>query len=292
MYMNKYINLFNHFYYYLSFKDYDVMNFIDIRELLSRIRFLANNLKYNSRKHFYLTTLCLVVILVLVFTAVFIKQRTEIIRKENIVRSFYTNEETEGEESTDTGSMKGESKEGALLLEEESASAGEQVSLADDAGDKAFYKVHICGEVYEPGVYDVEQGLCIADLIDLAGGATDSACLAAVNLAMEAGDGQRIYVPSFEEVEQGSSLYYGDSSLSYMGNSGNSSVGSAYGNIVNINTAGTRELEELPGIGPTTAKKIIDHRNKYGNFKSKEELLDISGIGPKKYGELEGLIRI
>ncbi len=258
------------------------MNFIDIRELLSRIRFLANNLKYNSRKHFYLTTLCLVAVLVLIFTAVFIKQRTEIIRKENIVRSFYLDEENKEEESV------GE----PLLLEEGSDSAGEPAGLVDDAGYKEFYKVHICGEVYEPGVYDVEQGLRIADLIDLAGGATDSACLAAVNLALETGDGQRIYIPSFMEVEQGSSLYYGDSSLLHMGNSGNSVTGSAYGNIVNINTAGTSELEKLPGIGPATAKKIIDHRNKYGNFKSKEELLDISGIGPKKYGELEKLIRI
>jgi len=263
------------------------MRFIDIRELLSRIKFLANNLKYNSRKHFYLSTLCLVAVLVLIFTVVFIKQRAEIIRKENIVRSFYMEEESGDKESTDK-----ESRGGPLLLEEEAAMAGEPASFVDESEDKAFYKVHICGEVYEPGVYDVERGLRIADLIDLSGGATDSACLAAVNLALEAGDGQRIYIPSFEEVEQGSFLYYGDSSSSYMGNYGNSGAGSAYGNIVNINTAGTSELEKLPGIGPATAKKIIDHRNKYGSFKSKEELLNISGIGPKKYGDIEELIRI
>ena len=268
------------------------MNFINIRELFSRIKFLVNNLKYNSRKHFYLTTLCLVALLVVVFAVVFIKQRTEIIRKENIVRSFYSDIETKEEESTDNGSMKEESKGGSLPLEEESALTGESASLVDGVGDKVFYKVHICGEVYEPGVYDVEEGLRIADIIILAGGATDSACLAAVNLALETGDGQRIYIPSFDEVEQGSSLYYGDSSLLYMDNPEYRGAGSALGNIVNINTAGIEELEKLPGIGPATAKKIIDHRNKYGNFESKEELLDISGIGPKKYGELEELIRI
>jgi len=242
--MNKYIIIFNIFYpgkiklyaqgFLSFFKDRDVVNLIDIREILSRIKFYANNLRYNSRKHFYLTTACLVVIIVLVFTAVFIKQRIEI----------------------------------------------------------AIYRVHICGEVYMPGVYDVEQGLRIADIIDLAGGATDSACLAAVNLAMEAGDGQRIYIPSFEEVEQGSSLYYRDSYQPYIDNSGSDVSGSSYGNIVNINTAGTSELEKLPGIGPATAKKIIDHRNKYGSFKSKEELLDISGIGPKKYGDIKDYIRL
>ena len=290
MYMCNSITKFYYFNSLAIFKDYDAMNSIDIRELLSRIRFLANNLKYNSRKHFYLTTLCLVVILVLVFTAVFIKQRTEILRKENIVRSFYTDKGNADKENKGEISMGEINKEGSLLDEE--ASAGEPASLVDKSEDKVSYKVHICGEVYEPGVYDVEQGLCIADLIDLAGGATGSACLAAVNLAMEAGDGQRIYIPSFEEVEEGSSLYYGNASLPFMDNTAYGISESTYGNIVNINTAGTRELEELPGIGPATAKKIIDHRNKYGSFKSKEELLNISGIGPKKYGELEGLIRI
>ncbi len=257
------------------------MNFLNIREILSRVRFYATNLKYNSRKHFYLTTLCLVVILVLIFTAVFIKQRTQIIRNENIVRSFYSREESTDEES----------EEGTVLLEE-AASAGEPGILVADVGDKVINKVHICGEVFEPGVYDVEEGLRIVDIISLAGGATDSACLAAVNLAMEAGDGQRIYIPSFEEVEQGSPLYYGDTTLLYVEDTGYSDTGSSYRNIVNINNAGTKELETLPGIGPATAKKIIDHRNKYGNFKSKEELMDIGGIGPKKYGELEELIRI
>ena len=273
------------------------MNLIDIREIFSRIKFLANNLRYNSRKHFYLTTACLVVIIVLVFTVVFIKQRIEIARKENIVRSFYAeegtgNEEIKAEEHEENGSTKGESNEGILLLEEETSEAGETASQIDDIADKIIYKVHICGEVYMPGVYDVEQGLRIADIISLAGGATDSACLAAVNLALKAGDGQRIYIPSFEEVEQGSSLYYRDSSQLYIDNSGSDVPGSSYGNIVNINTAGNGELEKLPGIGPATAKKIIDHRNKYGSFKSKEELLDISGIGPKKYEEIEDLIRI
>ena len=268
------------------------MKFIDIRELISRIRFLVNNLRFNSKKHFYLTTLCLLAVLVLIFTAVFVKQRTENIRKENIIRSFYSDEKNKEEESADSESLKGESRGGSLPLEEESDLAGEPADLADGVGGKVFYKVHICGEVYEPGIYDMEQGLRIADLIELAGGATDSACLAAVNLAMETGDGQRIYIPSFEEVEQGSSLYYGDSSLPYVDNSVNSGEGSAYENIVNINTAGTSELEKLPGIGPATAKKIIDHRKKYGSFKSKEGLLDISGIGPKKYEDIKELIRI
>ncbi len=245
------------------------MGLIDLKELFSRIRFLGGNLKYNSRKHFYLATLCLVVILVLIFTTVFIRQRTEIIRKENIVKSFYAGQ------GSDSGPV-----------------PMEETGTVDDPPEKVFFKVHICGEVREPGVYDVESGLRIADLIDLAGGATDSACLEAVNLAMEAGDGQRIYIPSFEEVEDGNPLYYGDTTQIHVNGTGNTGAGSVYGNIVNINTAGPEELEILPGIGPAIAKKIIEHRNKYGHFKTKEELMDVSGIGTKKYGDLIDLIKI
>lgn len=266
--MTKYIIIVQLFPFY-TYPGRMTMGLIDLKELFSRIRFLGSNLKYNSRKHFYLTTLCLVVILVLIFTAVFIRQRTEIIRKENIVKSFYAGE--------GSGS-------GTVLVEETGA--------ADDLQEKVFFTVHICGEVQEPGVYDIESGLRIVDLIDLAGGATDSACLEAVNLAMEAGDGQRIYIPSFEEVEEEGPLYYGDTTQLYINDTGNSGAGSMYGNIVNINTAGQEELEILPGIGPATAKKIIEHRNKYGHFKTKEELMDVSGIGPKKYGDLKDLIKI
>lgn len=244
------------------------MGSIDLKELFSRIRFLASNLRYNSRKHFYLTTLCIVSIIVLVFTIVFIRQRAEIIRKENIVKSFYADKSSEGE---------------SPLIEETGG-----LELAE----KVFYKVHICGEVNEPGVYDVKPGLRLVDLIGLAGGATDLACLEAINLAMEASDGQRLYIPSFEEVEQGGTLYYGDDAMLYTDNTGFTGMGSIYGNIIDINTAGMEELDILPGIGPATAKKIIEHRSKYGNFKSKEELMDVNGIGPTKYRELEELIKI
>lgn len=245
------------------------MKFFELKELFSRIRFLGGNLKYSSRKHFYLTTLCLVVILVLVFTVVFIRQKTEIIRKENIVKSFYAGE--------DGGSGPDPAKE---------------TGAVDNLPEKVFFKVHICGEVREPGVYDAETGLRIADIIELAGGATDSACLEAVNLAMEAGDGQRIYIPSFEEIEQEGSLYYEDTDLVNIDGTGYTGQANIYGKIVNINTADPEELEALPGIGPAIAKKIIDYRNKYGHFKIKEDLMDVSGIGPKKYGQLEDLIKI
>lgn len=62
--------------------------------------------------------------------------------------------------------------------------------------------------------------------------------------------------------------------------------------MVNINTATMAELDTLPGIGPVTAKKIIDRRSLYGDFKTIEEIQKVSGIGPKKYADIAGKISI
>jgi len=62
--------------------------------------------------------------------------------------------------------------------------------------------------------------------------------------------------------------------------------------LININKASKMELEALPGIGPVTAQKIIDYRIKYGEFRSKEEILKVSGIGPKKFDAIKDKITI
>ena len=62
--------------------------------------------------------------------------------------------------------------------------------------------------------------------------------------------------------------------------------------LINLNTADQALLETLPGIGPTIAKRIIEYRNTIGSFASKEEIMNISGIGKKKYSAIEGLITV
>lgn len=62
--------------------------------------------------------------------------------------------------------------------------------------------------------------------------------------------------------------------------------------LVNINTADAKALQELPGVGPKTAEKIISFRNENGAFKEKKELQNVRGIGPKKYAALENLITV
>ena len=61
---------------------------------------------------------------------------------------------------------------------------------------------------------------------------------------------------------------------------------------VNINTANIDELDTLPGIGPSTAQAIIDHRRQFGNFQRTDELTDVSGIGPATYDRIKDMITV
>lgn len=62
--------------------------------------------------------------------------------------------------------------------------------------------------------------------------------------------------------------------------------------IININTASLEDLDTLPGIGEKTAQKIIDYRKSNGSFKTKEAIMDVSGIGESKYSQIKDLISI
>lgn len=138
-------------------------------------------------------------------------------------------------------------------------------------------KVHITGEINSPGLYELDEGSRINDLILLAGGQTENANLDRVNLAYELSDGEKIYIPSiFEEV---STYIYNDAgenvskTTESINNSGK----------ININKATSEELQKVSGIGPSLAEKIISYRNSNGKFNSIEDLKNISGIGDKKF---------
>jgi len=135
---------------------------------------------------------------------------------------------------------------------------------------KAKIVVHIAGEVNFPGVIYLEEHSRISDAIVKAGGATDIADINKVNLAYELQDGQKIYIPSIydEDISDYISNNAGNNVLDSSTNSKNS--------IININKATQEELESLPGIGKSTATKIIDYRNKNGKFKTIEDLMNIS----------------
>ncbi|NTU90194.1 MAG: ComEA family DNA-binding protein [Actinobacteria bacterium] len=138
--------------------------------------------------------------------------------------------------------------------------------------------VDVTGAVCNPNIYELHEGARVFDAIAAAGGARSDAVTSAINLARLLSDGEQIYVPSQEEFVNGASL-------GVMG--GMSSEG---GGLVNINTADASGLETLPGIGEATAKKIIADREANGPFASVEDIQRVTGIGEKKFEQIEGSI--
>ncbi|HEY69136.1 MAG TPA: ComEA family DNA-binding protein [Anaerolineae bacterium] len=141
-------------------------------------------------------------------------------------------------------------------------------------------QVHVCGAVNQPGVYALPRGSIVEHAIEAAGGFTPEAVPSALNLAAVLEDGQKVHVPEQENhaVSIASSAY--------------TTVDPAPGELININTATASELDLLPGIGPSLANNIIEHRQNYGPFTSIEDIINVSGIGPAKFAELRDLITV
>lgn len=142
--------------------------------------------------------------------------------------------------------------------------AADQVTV-----QQATIYVHVVGEVNSPGIYQLDSGSRLMDAVFAAGGLTSVADDASVNLARELTDGEQVVIFKIGEAPQ-------------LLSSGNSQ-----GAPISLNRASQVELEELPGVGPALAGRIIDWRNANGGFKKKEDLLSISGIGDKLFSGLK-----
>lgn len=140
--------------------------------------------------------------------------------------------------------------------------------------------VHIAGQVENEGIIELQLNARVNDAIEAAGGLTAEADLSQINLATQLKDGQKVYIPSKEETEEG---YIGEE----IGQNGFKEVGK-----VNINTATQTELETLSGIGASTALKIINYRKENGNFSSIEDIKNVPGIGDSKYNNIKDSITV
>lgn len=162
------------------------------------------------------------------------------------------------------------------------------VELVDGSNDPSEQKengptVHIVGAVEKPGVYKLPQGSRVNDALTQAGPLPE-ADLASLNLAAALKDGQKLVVSSQAEdittpEAAGVQATPGAPSAKTKG-------------LININTATEAELDSLPGIGPTLAARIVQHRQANGAFQDIEELKNVSGIGDKKYEDLQHLITV
>jgi competence protein ComEA len=136
--------------------------------------------------------------------------------------------------------------------------------------------VHVVGSVRRPGLYRLRDGSRIADAVRRAGGPTRKADLALVNLAAPVADGTQIVVPG-----RGSA---GAAAAPSAGSPG------APAGPVHLNTATLEQLDALPGVGPVTAQRILDYRQKHGAFHSVDDLDAVSGIGPARLEQLHDLV--
>jgi competence protein ComEA len=157
-------------------------------------------------------------------------------------------------------------------------------------------RVHMSGQVARPGVYTLPPDSIVEQGISAAGGFTNDAASAAVNLAQPLHDGVQVYVPAIDEVQVGQSpgapIRSGDGITTGVGGIGGSEGEQTGQGLVNINMAGTAELETLPGIGPVTAQDIVDYRAANGPFASVEAIMDVPGIGEGKFAQIQSLITI
>jgi competence protein ComEA len=142
--------------------------------------------------------------------------------------------------------------------------------------------VDVAGWVKRPGVYEFRQGDRVIDAIRMAGGGKSGADLAAINLAALLTDGQQIVV-----LKKGST----GTGASGGGSGGAPGPGGAEP-LVNLNTATLDQLESLPGIGPALGQRILDYRQEHGPFRSVEDLLNVSGIGEKRLGDLRSKVSV
>ena len=139
--------------------------------------------------------------------------------------------------------------------------------------------VHVVGEVRRPGLYRLRDGARIADAVRRAGGARTRADLAALNLAAPLVDGVQVLVPARAE---------GPATAPPAGGSAGESGAPA--GPVSLSSATIEELDELPGVGPITAQKIVDYRTEHGPFGSVDDLDAVPGIGPTRIEQLRDLV--
>ena len=151
--------------------------------------------------------------------------------------------------------------------------------------------VHVSGAVNKEGIVELKNNSRIIDAIDKAGGLKDEADITNINLAYIIEDGMKIHIPSKEEKESTiiveSNIDSGTVEQSNEIKSNNNKKLK-----ININTATKTDLETLPGIGESTALKIIEYRKEKGKFKLIEDIKQVNSIGENKFNKIKELITV
>lgn len=169
--------------------------------------------------------------------------------------------------------------------------SNEEISSQNNRESEETVVVHVIGEVNNPGVVTLPEGSRIIDAINMAGGKTEEADLSKINLAYIVEDGTQIYIPRINEDLNQVNLISDGAGVGVVITDSNVEENEV-DSKVNINTASKEKLETLPGVGETTAQKIIDYREANGKFKTIEDIKNVSGIGDAKYESLKDKITV
>lgn len=165
----------------------------------------------------------------------------------------------------------------------------------DTSKQNSDIAVYISGEVKKPQVVKMKTGDRLVDAVEKCGGMTKDADLNAINLALLLNDEAHYIIPKIGDTSIVSQQnYVNQSSTDDKSINSISSVDTSNSSksTININTADKTALMSLPSIGEKTAQKIIDYRENNGKFQTKEELKNVTGIGDKKYSQLEEFITV
>jgi competence protein ComEA len=141
-----------------------------------------------------------------------------------------------------------------------------------DIDDNMSVFIHISGEVNDPGVYEFKKSKKLFEIIEKAGGFSDKASVENINLVRTVYDGEKVYIPNKNERVI--------------------STSTEKEKYININNASKKVLMDLNGIGEAKAKAIIDYRENVSRFSAKEDILEVSGIGPAIYDKIVASIKV
>ena len=174
-----------------------------------------------------------------------------------------------------------------------------QASLAPPAP----VHVYVCGAVRKAGVYTLPAGSRVVDAIAQAGGAAENGDLEQLNLAEPLADAMKVDVPvkgqlvaaSIGIEDSARSGLTSGASTGHPRRQGSSRGGShklSPGQTIDINSATETELMQLPGVGPSLARRIVEYRATNGLFQLPDDLQNVSGIGASKFAKMEPFLRV
>lgn len=206
-----------------------------------------------------------------------------------------------GSESSDVDAIKDMENADAFPESEGAADRSETLeNVAYPESEPASIYVHICGAVLNPGVYELPVGSRVFSGIDAAGGLAEDAYGDYVNQAEALRDGQRLVIPTMEEIEAAKEdgtfeQLWADNTTSGSGADGagtETASGAGSGGKININTASESQLQEITGIGATRANAIVQYRNEHGSFGAIEDIMQVSGIKEGTYEKIKDEITV